>query len=72
MQFLAFLFFSTILGVVAHLIRSMLLGASDRIEAALAGEYRISVPHTAVPYRARRQRVATIISARGESRRLAA
>lgn len=72
MQFLAFLFFSTILGAVAFLIRSTLIESSDRIEAALAGEYRMSVAHAAMPYRARRQRITTVMPVRGEVRRHAA
>jgi hypothetical protein len=72
MQFLAFLFFSTLLGSVAYLIRSTLIQSSDRIEAALAGEYRMSVTHAAIPYRARRHRITTVMPVRGEARRLAA
>ena len=72
MQFLAFLFFSTLLGAVLFLIRNMLIESSDRIEAALAGEYRMSATHTALPYRARRQRITTVMPVRGEARRLAA
>jgi hypothetical protein len=72
MQFLAFLFFSTLLGAVAVLIRSTLLDASDRIEAALAGEYRMTVTPTALPYRARHLRVAPFMPVRGEARRRAA
>lgn len=72
MQFLAFLFFTTLLGTVAYLIRSTLLDASDRIEAALAGEYRMTVTHTARPYRARHQRGAPVLPIRGEARRFAA
>ncbi|MEY3704018.1 MAG: hypothetical protein RLZZ561_1638 [Pseudomonadota bacterium] len=72
MQFLASLFFATILGAAVFLIRNMLIESSDRIEAALAGEYRLLKTRTALPYRARRQRVTSILSVRAESRRLAA
>lgn len=72
MQFLAFLFFSTLLGTVAVLIRSTLLDASDRIEAALAGEYRLAVAPAALPYRARRERVTATMPVRVEAHRLAA
>ncbi len=37
MQILAFLFFATVFGFVAMLIRSMLAEAGERIEAAFAG-----------------------------------
>ena len=72
MQFLAFLFFSTLLGAVLFLIRNMLIESSDRIEAALAGEYRMTVTPTALPYRARHLRVAPFMPVRGEARRRAA
>ena len=72
MQFLSFLFFSTLLMSVAYAIRITLTNASDRIEAALAGDHRLVMRSTALPYRPRRRRSTDFTVARSSGHRLAA
>lgn len=72
MHFLAFLFFSGLLVGSALAIRSMLLGSSDKIGAALAGDYRLASAQPAPIYLARRRPTRVMHSSASARRRIAA
>lgn len=72
MHFLAFLFFSGLLGVCAVMIRNLLIEAGDKIGAALAGDYRLASPAPAQIYVARRRPVRSIYSPTRVRQRIAA
>ena len=55
MHFLAFLFFSSLLAGSALAIRALLLDSSDKIGAALAGDYQLASAQPAPIYLARRR-----------------
>lgn len=55
MQILAFMFFATVLGFTAVLIRGMLSEAAERIEAALCGHVMTTEMETAKVYVMRRR-----------------
>lgn len=55
MQFLAFLFFATVLGFTGQLIRKMLSDAAERIEAALSGQIAMAEVEPARVYVMRRR-----------------
>lgn len=55
MQILAFLFFATVFGFVAVLIRSMLADAGERIEAAFVGYVEMPEAEPAKVYVMRRR-----------------
>lgn len=55
MQILAFLFFATVFGFVAVLIRSMLADAGEQIEAAFAGYVEMPEVEPAKVYVMRRR-----------------
>lgn len=72
MQILAFLFFATVLGLVADLIRSMLSGAADRIETALSGKVPVVEVEPAKVYVMRRRPALASASVPATAFRLAA
>ncbi len=55
MQIIAFMFFATVLGFTAELIRHMLSGAAERIETALSGQVMPTEMETAKVYVMRRR-----------------
>ena len=55
MHFLAFLFFTGLLGASLLMMRSLLIESGDKIGAALAGEYHLVSARTAPAYMPRRR-----------------
>lgn len=72
MHFLAFLFFSGLLGASLMMIRTMLVESSEKIGAALAGEYRLATAQPAPAYLARHRTQRTASRVAMPRRRIAA
>ena len=72
MQVLAFLFFATVFGLTFNLIREMLGASSERIGAALAGDYRLAPVDVAPVYHVRRHPAVRTAKVQARSYRLAA
>jgi len=72
MHFLAFLFFSGLLAGSALAIRALLLDSSDKIGAALAGDYQLASAQPAPIYLARRRPTRAVQSPASVRRRIAA
>ncbi|NBR32035.1 MAG: hypothetical protein EBS87_06720 [Sphingomonadaceae bacterium] len=72
MHFLAFLFFSSLLAGSALAIRALLLDSSDKIGAALAGDYQLASAQPAPIYLARRRPTRAVQSPASVRRRIAA
>ena len=72
MHFLAFLFFSGLLVGSALAIRALLLDSSDKIGAALAGDYQLASAQPAPIYLARRRPTRAVQSPASVRRRIAA
>lgn len=77
MQILAFLFFSAVLALVIHVIRTELTESADRIGAALAGDYRVGktswvMAGPALPYLPRHRERAYTVSRPAPRQRVAA
>jgi len=72
MQILAFLFFATVFGLTFNLIRSMLGASSERIGAALAGDYHLAPVELAPVYHVRRRSAVRTAQPLPRSYRLAA
>ena len=72
MHFLAFLFFTGLLGAALLMIRTVLVGAGDKIGAALAGDYRLATAQPAPVYIARRRPTRTTLTTSVVRRRIAA
>ena len=72
MHFLAFLFFSSLLAGSALAIRALLLDSSDKIGAALAGDYQLASAQPAPIYLARRRPTRLVQNNVSARRRIAA
>ena len=72
MHFLAFLFFSSLLAGSALAIRALLLDSSDKIGAALAGDYQLASAQPAPIYLVRRRPTRAVQSPASVRRRIAA
>jgi hypothetical protein len=72
MHFLAFLFFSGLLVGSALAIRALLLDSSDKIGAALAGDYQLASAQPAPIYLARRRPTRLVQNNVSARRRIAA
>lgn len=72
MHFLAFLFFSSLLAGSALAIRALLLDSSDKIGAALAGDYQLASAQPAPIYLARRRPTRAVQSPASVRRRISA
>jgi len=72
MHFVAFLFFSGLLVGSALAIRALLLDSSDKIGAALAGDYQLASAQPAPIYLARRRPTRAVQSPASVRRRIAA